>query len=122
VDYVYKEEQNSRILKYVKKPEPHSYYKIGDYSNAIKDPKPVTNYANLFKYNKKQDEELFICEKCQAPFSLIDELEVHTLTEHFDDNSKSSTTTSEKPTTEPMLTTEPIVEPSTTPMDTDDKK
>jgi len=123
--YEYSEEQNSHILKYVKNPEPHSYYKnIGDYSNPIKDPKPATNYANLFKY-KKQEEELFICEKCHAPFSLFDELEVHTLTEHFDDGSTTKST-SEKPTSEPMITSEPTEEavPNiiSTPMETDDKK
>jgi len=64
----------------------------------------------------------FFCEKCQAPFGLFDELEVHMLTEHFDEGSKSSEKLEEKATTTPN-TEIPVqaTAPADTPMETDDK-
>jgi len=66
-----------------KKPEPTSFYKD---TYIPMDKKPTPAYSS--KIFKKQEEELFFCEKCTTPFRLFDELEVHMLTEHFEDNQK----------------------------------
>jgi len=91
---------------------PRNYNNYNNYNNS---------YYN-YKSNANQDKDIMLCEKCQQAFNSFEELQVHVLTDHYEDDQleeikKLSETEKQEETTTTNTTTDPNT--TTTPTSTD---